>query len=218
MALSVRLRAVFVAAFLVVVLAGASAFADTYHVASFSGGVFGGNANAKAPFNANGITQGMVFSGSFVYDDQLVPAAGSGFVNVLYSSFPDSSLIPDATAFNMPLGPLAFTLGGATYPAAIQYNNGHFNGFSYVSDFTFLGNPYELSIQGGTWGIVAIQNGFPTFSNLVSGYINIGDAAVTNKQVYTPQSPTAPVPEPASLLLLGTGLAATARQLRKRGR
>jgi hypothetical protein len=89
--------------------------------------------------------------------------------------------------------------------AAIQYNNGHFNGFFDVSDFMFLGNPYELSIQGGPISVQAGQNGFVTGSSLVNSTLNIGDASVTGATVFTPNS-NQPIPEPSALLLLGTGL------------
>ena len=64
--------------------APAAALADTYFTANFTFGVFGGNANQQPPF------QGVVapypaggsFTGSLVYDQNLIPAAGTGFVNI----------------------------------------------------------------------------------------------------------------------------------------
>jgi hypothetical protein len=193
---------------LVTLVLASSGLADTYHSADFSGGIFGGNANVKAPFLGYGFAPGGPASGSFVYDDQLIPAPGSGFVNVLFSSFPAIGKIPAATAFTINLGttPLTFTLADdSSGIPAIQYNNGHFNGFFFQVDFLFQGSnpspqPYQFDCQGGTWSIHAPGS----FSNLVSGYINIGDGNLTNIRPYTP--PAAPIP--GSLLLLGSGLTA----------
>ncbi len=196
-----------------------SAFADTYHTANFSGAMFGGVANVKAPFLGNGFAPGGPVSGSFVYDDQLIPGSGTGIRNVFFDNtsaggFPDIALIPAATLFTINLGttPLTFTFAESNleifafpqyHDAAIQYNNGHFNGFFFEADFDFQGNQYRFSDQGGLWNIQQLVNGVPTFQNLVSGYINIGDNNLTNIQ---PFSPTTPVPEPATMLLLGSGL------------
>jgi hypothetical protein len=181
----------------------APAFSDTYHTADFSGGISMGSANVKAPFLHNGFEPGGPVSGSFVFDDQLIPAPGSGFVNVFFATFPDIGNIPAATAFTIKLGelpPLTFTLADAMDGSgAIQYKNGHFNGFFFQTDFTFMGNQYQFVDQGGTWNIHAPGS----FSNLVSGYINIGDNNLTNMQPYVPA-----VPVPGTLLLFGSGMAA----------
>jgi hypothetical protein len=65
------------------------AVSDTYTSVSFSGAINGGSANVKPPFSGDGFTQGDPISGSFVFDNQLVPASGSGFTNVFFSNFPD---------------------------------------------------------------------------------------------------------------------------------
>jgi hypothetical protein len=123
----------------VIVPVGANA--DVYYTANFTMGVFGGSANSRAPFSSV-IPQGSTYTGSLVFDQTLVPGGGSGLVNVFFSSFPDIGRIPPATALNMPLGSLPpFTLASATEGnAAIQYNNGAFNGLFYISDFTYT-NP-----------------------------------------------------------------------------
>jgi hypothetical protein len=185
--------------------------ADVYDTANFTFGVFGGNANQQSPFV--GVVApypaGGTFTGSLVFDQNLVPGGGSGFVNVYFSSFPDIAQIPDGTALTLQLGSLpAFTLGDAvtqfgTQEAAIQYNNGVFAGLFYISDFMYLGNPYELQIQGGSLDIVPIVGGNPTFSSRVNGFV---DSGVTNVQSYTvPSTPS--VPEPATLALFGLGIA-----------
>lgn len=186
----------------------AVAFGDVYDSANFSAGIFGGNANVSAPFTSI-LTQGETFTGNFVYDVNQIPPSGSGFDNVFFSAFPDIAAIPPSTAFSLSIGGLTFTLANAlvqfpTQEAAIQYNNGKFNGFFYISDFTFLGNPYELSLQGGSLSVHALDgSGNPVGNSLVNGYVNIGNSSLSNIAVYTPTSPT---PEPSSILLFVTGL------------
>jgi hypothetical protein len=183
-----------------------AANADTYTSATFSFATNGGNANVKSPFNSV-ISQGESFTGTLVYDNNLVPGPGTGFQNVFFSTFPDIANIPSASALSLSFtGLQTFTLNDAqvqfpTQEAAIQYNNGVFNGLFYISDFTFQGNPYELQIQGTAFDIVPIVGGFPTFSHLVNGHINFG---LSDLQPFSPIVQTA-VPEPSTwaMLLLG---------------
>ena len=182
-----------------------SAWADVYTSANFTFGTNPGNANVQSPFTSV-LSQGQTFTGSLVFDNNLVPGSGTGFVNVFFSSFPDIALITSATALDLPLGGLpAFTLGSAqvqfpTQEAAIQYNNGAFNGLFYISDFTFQGNPYELQIQGGSFDIVPIVSGNPGSNPLVTGFVNF---SLTNEQNFTPVSPGVPEPSTWAMLLLG---------------
>ncbi|HVO84157.1 MAG TPA: PEP-CTERM sorting domain-containing protein [Syntrophobacteria bacterium] len=215
---SFRISVVTACTAMLVIIAYVPAFADVYHTANFSGAMFSAP-NVKPPFSGSGFAGNGPVSGSFVYDDQLIPAPGTGFRNVYFDNtlaggFPDIASIPAATLFTIELGttPLTFTFADANseifyHDAAIQYNNGHFNGFFFEADFDFLGNQYRFSDQGGLWNIQQLVNGVPTFSNLVSGYINIGDNNLSGIQPYTPG---APVPEPGTMLLLGTGLAGLA--------
>jgi hypothetical protein len=202
--------------------APAAAFADTYFTANFTFGVFGGNANQQPPFQGvvAPFPAGGTFTGSLVYDQNLIPAVGSGFVNVFFSSFPDIAQIPPATALDLPLGSLPpFTLADAvtqfgSQEAAIQYNNGAFHGLFYISDFTFNGNPYELQIQGGSLSIVPIINGNPGFNSLVNGFVNF---SLSNVQPFTPVAPGVPEPATWSLMLLGfAGLGLTASRRTKK--
>jgi hypothetical protein len=206
-----RVNSSLAAAILVLGLSATSAMADTYTSANFTFGVFGGNANSQPPFQ--GVIApwpaGGTFTGSLVFDNNLVPGGGSGFQNVFFSSFPDIGTIPPATALSLAFNGLpAFTLAGAQLgQAAIQYNNGVFAGLFYISDFNYLGNPYELQIQGGSLDIVPIVNGFPAFQPLVNGFVS---GPLTNEQSYTPPPPTVGgVPEPSTwaMMLLGfTGI------------
>lgn len=200
--------------------APAAALADTYTLANFSGAINPGNANVKAPFSGNGFTQSMPFSGSFVFDNSLIPGPGTGFVNVFDQSFPDIALIPAATQFTLNFGPLTFTEAdndNSQVPFGIQYNNGHFNGFEFVTEFTFNSNPYQLQIDGSVLHVVAIVNGFPTFNNLINAHINVGDAAVTGQTPYVPPQPGGNgVPEPAAWTMLIAGFGGVGAMLRRR--
>lgn len=203
-----RLTRAFIVLSALVLVSATPALADSYHFADFSGNLNGGSANVKAPFNSV-LTQGGPISGHFVFDDQLIPPSGSGFVNVFFSNFPDASLIPPATAFDLDLGGgIQFDLSSPTQgPPAIQYKDGHFNGFFFVSDFLFLGNPYRFNGQGSVFNIRALVNNVPSGSNLVNGHFNVGDANLTDLAVFTPTQTPPTVPEPGSLLLFGIGIA-----------
>jgi len=187
-----NLKSVIAAASILGLSAGA-ATADTYTSANFSGGIFGGGANVSAPFLGT-VNPGDTFTGTFVYDNNLVPGPGSGFVNVAPSSFPNA--VPSFT----------FSINGNSFSvtdpnAAIQYNNGHFNGFSLNNEFAFAGNNYVLQISGG---ILAVRLESDPFGlSFVNGYINIGDNSVTGKTPFVPQVSAVPEPSTWALMVLG---------------
>jgi hypothetical protein len=188
----------------VVLLTANVASADVYTSANFSGGIFGGGANVKSPFIGT-ITPGSSFSGGLVFDNAKIPAAGSGFVNVGFGSFPDIASIPAATAFHFSIGSLSFNLNNDPL-AAIQYNNGKFNGFAAHDLFSFSGSQYDLSIQGGTFSIFLAPGGNDTGGPLVNGFINIGNASLTGQTPFTPAVAGA-VPEPSTWAMMILGFA-----------
>jgi hypothetical protein len=190
------------------------ATADTYTSANFSGSINPGGANVKAPFSGNGFTQSDPFTGSFVFDNQLVP--GLGTVNVFFSSFPDITLIPNATAFSITFDSLSFNLGdniNSLLPAGIQYKNGVFNGFEFIADFAFQSKEYQFRIDGPVITVKILDgipnafdpNGFPTGGSLINAKINIL-AGLTNEAAFVPA--VAETPLPAALPLFATGLGA----------
>ncbi len=184
--------------------------ADTYHQVSFTG-------NVSTTNGFGGLVWGPTITGSFVYDDNLIPAAGSGFVNVPFSSFPDIAIIPDATAFNMTLSPaISFTLSDAlfffpTQEAFIQYNNGVFVGFAYFAQFDYNGSTYEFDDQGSSWSIYAAPGGVRNLSQKKASGRNF---TLGTPEVYVPAQPPQ-VPEPSSFAIFGSGLATLAAIRRK---
>lgn len=193
-------------------IAAAPAYADTYTKANFSGGIFGGSANVRSPFNS-AFSPGETFTGSFVFDNQLVPAAGSGFTNVAFSTFPDIAGIPAADAFTLNFGSYVFTLANDP-AAAIQYNNGNFNGFVFNTSFVFQGNSYLFNLSGGTFSVFSAAD--PFGQPYINGYINIGNQAVTGRTPFTPQVPGGAVPEPATWAMMMLGFGALAAGMRRR--
>ena len=191
-------------------LAGSAqpASADTYTSADFSGGIFPGNGNVLPPFSTNGFNQGDPITGSLVFDNQLVPTSGSGFVNVFYNTFPDIAAIPPATALNLTLDGLHFNLSDnldSLLPAGIQYNNGQFNGLEFITDFAFLGNEYQFRIDGSSVTVFAVDaSGNPTGSRLIGGFINTGNSSLTGEAPFVPGA----TPLPSALPLFASGLGA----------
>ena len=211
------MRVLILAALAFATLVSTPASADTYTEANFTGGTFGGSANVQSPFSGNGFFPGQTFSGSFVYDNQLVPMAGSGFVNVFPSAFPDAANISLADQFSFNFGSLLFTAAGADL-FGIQYNNGQFNGFAFVDEFAFQGRNFQLNIQGGSLSVVEVLNGAPTFNSLVNGYINIGDRSLTGRTSFVPTAVTGSVPEPSSWAMMLIGFGAIGFAMRRHGR
>lgn len=190
--------------------------AATYVQADFTGAMNPGDANVKVPFKGNGFVQSQPFSGSFVYDSDLVPS-GPVATNIFFSSFADIALIPDATAFSFNFGTLNFNLGDnldAERAAGIQYKNGVFNGFVFLANFEFQGNQYQLRTEGFAITVRLLNpQGFPTGTNLINAHF---DPSLTNLTPYDPNVGVAETPLPAALPLFAGGLGALALFARRR--
>jgi hypothetical protein len=199
-------------------LASASPLAAaTYTQADFSGGVYPGGANVKAPFGSPDFYSGMPISGNFVIQDDLIPV-GQGFHNVSFSSFTDIGSTPAADAFTINIGSLTFNLSDDVYSAAaLQFNNsGTVIGFIFNANFQFAGEGYQLASLGSTWVVNKLDaNNNPILgTNYLSGYYNQGR---TNATAYTLPGP-GPVPEPAmwAMMIAGYGMVGGAMRSRQR--
>jgi hypothetical protein len=205
------------------------AMADTYTSANFSGSINPGGANVKAPFSGNGFAQSDPFSGSFVFDNQLVPASGT--VNVSFSSFPDIGLIPNISAFSITFDGLSFNLGdnlNSLLSAGIQYKNGVFNGFEFITDFAFQGNEYQFRIDGPVITVRLLDgipnafdaNGFPTGVSLINAKVNVL-AGLTDEAAFVPGVSAVPGPIAGAglpgLIFAGGGLLGWWRRRQKAG-
>lgn len=194
-------------------LAASPAHAASYIKTDFSSGIFGGNANVRDPLR-DPYFHSQTFTGSFVYDADQVPGAGSGFANVGFGSLPDLANIPAADAFKFTFGSYVFTL--ADDPAAmIQYNNGKFNGFVFNTTFNFEGSNYLFQLNGGSLTVKSEAD--PFGQSYVNGYTNIGNQSLTNATAYVPAA-TSAVPEPAAwaMMLVGFGFVGGAMRSAKR--
>jgi hypothetical protein len=189
-----------------------AASADVYTMATFTGAINPGNANVKSPFSGNGFSQSDPFSGSFVFDNSLVP--GSGVQNISFASFPDISSIPNATAFSFTFDGLSFNLGdniNTLLTPAIQYSNGQFHGFEFISDFAFQGSEYQFRIDGTVITVKLLDgipnsfdpNGFPTGGSLINAHVN---TTLTNLAPFDP-TVTSAVPEPSTWAMMILGFA-----------
>jgi hypothetical protein len=193
-----------------------AAGAVTLVQANFSGTLTSGSSAVKAPFNGagSGIVQGMTFSGSFVYDSDLFSNVGLVLVPFATLSNPDSAL-------QFTIGGLSFDLGDATTGSTgiapkIQFNNGVFNGFNYVSDFTYSdGLDYRLRFNSKNFTVRRIDEA--TGFNVGTTINFQGNLSSTITQApYVQPSPGVPEPSSWALMILGFGGAGAVLRQRRR--
>lgn len=181
---------------------------SVYNSANFSGGLFSVVSTFKtnlsaagydsSTFNCSSCANPTPVTGQLIFDSSL-PIMPTGFDNVF--SIGAITNVASADIFGINIGGIGLHFGdtGIQGGPAIQYNNGVFNGFFFVDDFSSPNDtPLELSIQGGTFSLYRISD----FANLFTGFINIGANGLTNVQEFTPAS-NVPEPETYAMMLIG---------------
>jgi hypothetical protein len=161
--------------------------ADVYETAYFSAQF----SNISGSLASIGLSGSDGISGNFVFDEQMIPPAGSGMEGIPFSSIPNVGSISDSTAFQMELGGLTFNLNNfVAGTGAIAYDNGQFAGFDVQIDFFSQGSEYQFIEQGNIFEIELLANGQPTGDIVVSGSIGFSPASLFDVQPFDPFSST----------------------------
>ncbi|HVW64388.1 MAG TPA: PEP-CTERM sorting domain-containing protein [Nitrosospira sp.] len=193
--------------------------APIYVGADFSGTIVttGGLANSlglQGTNTCNSCAAGTV-SGHVLFDKSLIPGSGTGTVNIALTPV---SGVSNNTIFDIVFGsqPLGFAFGDSNVLSgpSIQFQNGVFNGFSFVEDFVVNDKTYELNMQGSSWTLNWLKSN-STMDLVASGSLTVGNQGLTH-QAYVdpvssqlpvnPESPVNTVPEPTSIALIVLGI------------
>lgn len=187
--------------------------APIYVGADFSGTILttGGLANSlglQGTNTCNSCAAGTV-SGHVLFDSSLIPGSGTGTVNIALTSV---SGISNSTIFDIVFGsqPLGFEFGDSSILSgpSIQFQNGVFNGFSFVEDFVVSGKTYELNMQGPSWTLQWLKSNSST-DLVASGSVTVGNQGLMHQAYLDPVPSPLPVnavPEPASIALVALGI------------
>lgn len=150
-----------------------------------------------------------LYASPVTYDLTLTPGVGSlygGTGTLTLAGAPSASGQVDFTQANGGLLNLSFTidgqsftLGGATGTTLVRFLNGNLNDITFAETIGTTPNRFTLHSTSG-----------------YAFYYNDGQAASYGSFSASPASPVSPVPEPASLLLLTTGLVGGAATLYRR--
>lgn len=187
--------------------------APIYVGADFSGAILttGGLANSlglQGTNTCNSCAAGTV-RGHVLFDKSLIPGSGTGTVNIALTSV---SGISNSNIFDIVFGsqPLGFEFGNLNVLSgpSIQFQNGVFNGFSFVEDFVVSGKTYELNMQGSNWTLNWLKSN-STMDLVASGSLTVGNQGLMHQTYFDPapsQLPVNAVPEPASIALVVLGI------------
>lgn len=187
--------------------------AQIYVGADFSGTILttGGLANSlglQGTNTCNSCAAGTV-SGHVLFDKSLIPGSGTGTVNIALTPV---NGVSNNTIFDMVFGsqPLGFAFGDSNVLSgpSIQFQNGVFNGFSFVEDFVVNGKTYELNMQGSNWTLNWLKSN-STMDLVASGSVIVGNQGLMHQTYFDPapsQLPVNAVPEPASIALVVLGI------------
>jgi hypothetical protein len=198
----------------IIVAAMSTAYAIPVYIATdFSGGIanvkdLGSSLGLQGTNDCSGCAAGSV-SGSVLFDTSLIPGTGTGLVNIPLTAVEGASY---DMVFDIDFGSqaLEFQFGDTDIMGgpSIQFRNGVFDGFFFVSDFLYNGNAFRLKMDGSEWTIKGWKSN--SYADLAAaGYLNVGTGGLTNQTVFDPvQQPAeiATVPEPTTIALIVLGV------------